>query len=131
MEKNMGEYINPASNISYTQKDFQTIFPELLTLTNQLTNRWDPSQSNESDPGRVLLQLNAILADKLNYNIDKNILEAFPLSLTQMSSARKIYNMLGYRMSWYKSAQTVVSIQWKGQEESSDKKVVILFSKLL
>nr|DAU00280.1 MAG TPA: Baseplate wedge protein [Bacteriophage sp.] len=48
----------------------------------KLTYKWDPSISNESDPGVILLKLNAIIADKNNYNIDKNILETFPLSVT-------------------------------------------------
>lgn len=70
------------SNKSYTNKDFNTIYPELLDLVTKLTNKWDPTTSNESDPGVVLLKLWSILADKNNYNIDKNILETFPLSVT-------------------------------------------------
>lgn len=108
----MNEILNPVQNISYTSKDFQTIFPELLDLVKQLTSRWDPSISNESDPGVVLLKLSAILADKLNYNIDKNVLECFPLSVTQLPNARQLYEQLGYKMSWYKSAYTNVSIKW-------------------
>lgn len=76
-------YVNPASLISYTNKDFRSIFPEELELTKKLTPKWDPTISDETDPGVVLEKENAILADKLNYNIDKNILEAFPLSATQ------------------------------------------------
>ena len=60
------------TDISYTSKDFQSIYPELLDLVKKLTNKWDPSLSNESDPGVILLKLNALIADKNNYNIDKN-----------------------------------------------------------
>ena len=70
------------SNKSYTNKDFNTIYPELLDIVKKLTSKWDPSISNESDPGVVLLKLNAIIGDKNNYNIDKNILETFPVSVT-------------------------------------------------
>ena len=70
------------NNKSYTNKDFQTIYPELLDLVSKLTNKWTPMSSNESDPGVVLLKLGAILSDKNNYNIDKNVLETFPLSVT-------------------------------------------------
>lgn len=94
------------SNISYTNKDFGTIYPEFLDLVSKITNKWDPSQSNESDPGVVLLKLAAIMADKNNYNIDKNVLECFPLSVTQEENARKLYDSLGYNMHWYKSAIT-------------------------
>ena len=110
----MSDILNPAQSISYTNKDFQTIFPELLDLAKKLTSRWDPSISNESDPGVVLLKLNAIIADKLNYNIDKNVLECFPLSVTQEDNARKLFEQLGYRMHWRKSAYTNVSLKWIG-----------------
>ena len=70
---------NPLSAISYTSKDFRAILPELLDLVKKLTYKWDPSISNETDPGVILLKLDALIADKNNYNIDKNILEAFLL----------------------------------------------------
>ena len=98
------------SNISYTNKDFRTIYPELIDLVKKLTNKWDPEITNESDPGLILLKLNAIIADKNNYNIDKNILEACPLSVTQYGNARKIYDILGYKMKWYRSATTTLSM---------------------
>ena len=74
----MPDINNPLSAISYTNKDFRDIYPELLDLVKKLTYKWDPSISNESDPGVILLKLNAIIADKNNYNIDKNVLEVFP-----------------------------------------------------
>ena len=102
------------SNKSYTNKDFNTIYPELLDLVKKLTNKWDPTTSNESDPGVVLLKLWAILADKNNYNIDKNILETFPLSVTQRANAQKLYDMLGYDMHYYKSAVTDITMWYIG-----------------
>ena len=91
------------SNISYTNSDFRTIYPELLDTAKKLTNKWDPSLSNEADPGVVLLKENAMIADKNNYHIDKNVLECFPLSCTQQASARQLYDLAGYNMHWYKS----------------------------
>ena len=102
------------SNKSYTNKDFNTIYPELLDLVTKLTNKWDPTTSNESDPGVVLLKLWSILADKNNYNIDKNILETFPLSVTQRSNAQKLYDMLGYDMHYYQSAVTDITMWYTG-----------------
>ena len=101
------------SNISYTNKDFNQIYPELLDLVKKLTNKWDPSLSNESDPGVILIKELAIMGDKLNYNIDKNVLECFPLSVTQEGNARQLYDSLGYRMHWYESAKGNVIIQPK------------------
>ena len=92
------------SNISYTNKDFTQIYPEMVDLVKQLTNKWDIDNTNESDPGLVLLKLAAFIGDKNNYNIDKNVLEAFLPSATQETSARKLYDMLGYSMRYYKSA---------------------------
>lgn len=92
------------SNMSYTEKDFQSIYPALLTLAKQLTNRWDPASSNESDPGNVLLKLAAVVGDKTNYNIDKNVLECFMPSATQETSMRMLTEALGYNMKYYQSA---------------------------
>ena len=79
---------NPLSSMSYTNKDFQTIYPELLEAAKNLAKNWDPTISNESDPGVVLLKLSAIIGDKNNYNIDKNVLENYPETYTQEVSAR-------------------------------------------
>lgn len=111
------------SNVSYTNKDYRTIFPEILDMTKQLTDKWTPSESNESDPGVVLLKIAALLADKNNYNIDKNILEAFPLSVTQVANARKLYDLLGYRMHWYRSATGYITLKWTGDESLTSLKL--------
>ena len=66
---------NPLSPISYTNKDFESVYIELLDLVKKLTYKWDPSLSNESDPGVILLKLNALIADKIDYNVDSNILQ--------------------------------------------------------
>lgn len=104
------------SNMSYTEKEFQDIYPALLDLVKKISYRWDPSISDESDPGVVLLKLNAIVADKLNYNIDKNILETFPVSVTQEVNARNLFEQLGYNMKWYQAATTNISMRWIGEE---------------
>ena len=94
------------SNLSYTNKDFGQIYPELLDLAKKLSYKWDPSVSDESDPGVVLLKLAALMADKNNYNIDKNILELFPLSVSQTANARQIFEQSGYYMKHYHSGET-------------------------
>lgn len=108
---------NPLSNTSYTNKDFNSIYVELLDLVKKLTYKWDPSISNESDPGVILLKLNAIIGDKNNYNIDKNILESFPETATQDVSVRSLYKQLSYRMPWYTSAITPISFTWLGKDD--------------
>lgn len=96
---------------SYTNKDFQSIYNELLDLVEQLTDKWNPT--SEVDPGVVLVKLMAVLGDKLNYSIDKQILELFPSTVTQRKNARQIFNLIGYKMKWYMSAIDRVGIKLK------------------
>lgn len=105
------------SNLSYCSKDFYQIYPEIVDLVKNLTEgAYDPENTNESDPGIVLLKVAAFLADKINYNIDKNILEVFITSATQEDSFRKICEMLGYEIKYYNSAETTVAVMWTGEE---------------
>ena len=107
---NNNEYnINP---VSYTNKDFRAIYEELLDIIGDLTERWDPKVTNESDPGLVLVKLKAFLADKLNYNIDKNTLENFPSQVTQRGNAQKLYDILGYNMKHYQAATTKITMRY-------------------
>lgn len=121
----MAEQNNPLNSLSYTNKDFRAIYPELLDLVKKLTYKWDPSISNESDPGVILLKLNAIIGDKNNYNIDKNVLEVFPETLTQEISARSMYHQLGYNMPWYHSATTEITFKWVGEDIQAGTRVRI------
>lgn len=115
----INDIVSPLQSTSYTNKDFQSVYTELLDLVKQLTYRWDPSISNESDPGVILLKLNALIADKCNYNIDKNVLECFPLSVTQQSNARQLYEQLGYYMHWYQSGTCDLSIKYIGNSDGN------------
>ena len=108
------------SNKSYINKDFASIYPELLDLAKKMSRRWDPETSNESDPGIVLLKLLGFIGDKLNYNIDKNVLECFMPSCTQESSMRKLCDMLGYEMGYYIAPEVAVSFSYVGDEELPD-----------
>lgn len=105
---------NPSTNFSYTNKDFTQVYTELLDIVKKLSTKWDPSISNESDPGVVLLKLNAIIADKNNYNIDRNILEFYPETASQEVNIRNIYKQLGYNMPWYISGTGTVTMNWVG-----------------
>lgn len=102
------------SKMSYTDKDFASLYPDLLDLAKQLTNKWDPSLSNESDPGVVLLKEGAFIADHNNYNIDKNVLENFLPSATQDKSVRDIVEMNGYNPRYYISAIGDINFTYNG-----------------
>ncbi len=118
------------ANISFINKDFESLWTELLALVPKLTRKWDPSQANESDPLAVLLKLIAIAQDKANYNIDKNILELYPLSLTQQSSAFNVYDALGYTVGWYRSGSGQVLLKYVGSLEAPQGVTVPRFSQV-
>ncbi len=104
-------------NLSPTKKDFVQIWNELIEVASKITERWDPTSTNESDPGIVLLKVLAGIADKLNYNIDKNILEAYMPTAAQMESMRKLCELVGYDIKYYQSAETKVRITYTGEED--------------
>lgn len=116
----MATYKRELSNLSYTNKDFGQIYPELLDLAKKISYKWDPSLSDESDPGVVLLKLAALMADKCNYNIDKNVLELFPASVTQLSNARQLFDQCGYTMRYYNSATTFITCKMLNEPEITD-----------
>ena len=108
------------NNVSYTNKDFEQIYPEQLDLVKKITNKWDPETTNESDPGLVLLKLNAFIGDKNNYNIDKNTLENMITSCTQRNSMQDICERLGYNIGYYKSATCDLTFTYLGGETTLD-----------
>lgn len=102
------------SNKSYTNKDFASIYPEEVDLFKSLTKRYDPETSNESDPFIVNLKTNAFIADKLCYNIDKNVLENYMPSATQETSMRDLCSRLGYEMKYYQASATEIYFKYNG-----------------
>lgn len=109
---------NYLSNLSYINKDFNSLWNEILETVPKLTDKWMPSEANESDPLLVLLKELAIFADKNNYNVDKNILERFPATLTQLRSAYNVYDDLRYTPDWYISATTPITINFDNRTDN-------------
>ena len=107
-------------NLSPTKKDFVQIWNELLDVAGKLSERWDPTSTNESDPGIVILKALTGIADKLNYNIDKNTLEAFMPSAAQEDSMRKLCEMLGYNIKYYRSAVTNATIKYHNTDPEDE-----------
>lgn len=100
------------------KKDFYQIWNELLDTAKKISNRWDPTSTNEADPGIVLLKVLTAVADKLFYNIDKGALEVYFPSATQEEAVRKLCDMLGYSMKYYRSATTPVTISYAGNKDN-------------
>ena len=104
------------NNKSYINKDFETVYKELIDIAKKISYRYDPNTSNESDVFIVLTKLLAFGVDKVNYNLDKGLLERFLLSATQEESVQDITNRLGYNMHYYIAAQTDVTITYYGND---------------
>jgi len=104
------------SNKSYINKDFPVIYQEIMDLAKKLSYKFDPETSNESDPFVIILKLLAFIGDKMNYNIDKNVLERFMPSATQESSMRDLCSMLGYNVKYYIAPTTSVTFKYTGNE---------------
>lgn len=115
-----------AVRLSPTKKDFYQIWNELLETAGKISDRWDPISTNESDPGIVLLKVLTAVADKLNYNIDVNTLEAFMPSAAQEESMRKLTEMLGYSMKYYQSATTEVKISYDKNVEAPIQGILVI-----
>ena len=109
-----------AVKLSPTNKDFAQIWTEIIDVASKISTRWDPVSTNESDPGIVLLKVLVGIADKLNYNIDKNILEAYMPSAAQTESMRTLCEMLGYTMKYYRSAETTITVDYTKYSSKGD-----------
>lgn len=99
-----------------TRRDFQSQYIELLDMAKKLSSSYDPSVSSESDPIVVLIKQMAMLGDKLEYNKDKAIREAFPSTVQQRSNAQEMYDCLGYRVKGWRSATGYVFLSVKNTE---------------
>lgn len=105
------------SEYTYAKKDFPSIYTELVGVAKQLTNKWNPADSNESDPGVVLLKEAALVADHLNYNTDKNTLENYINTCVQESSLRSIAEAGGYSPDYYISATGEINFTYTFNED--------------
>ena len=94
------------SKLSYTSRDYMSIFEDLVNSIPTLTTLW--TSRDEADPGIVLVKLMSMLGDMLSFNLDKQALETYPGSVTQRKNAAQIFGLIGYKMHWYRSARATV-----------------------
>lgn len=94
--------------ILYTSRDFASIYDDLVNSISDVSQKW--TSRDESDPGIVLVKLMSMLGDMLSYNQDKMALEVYPDSVTQRKNAAQIFQLLGYKMKWYRSATCEATI---------------------
>ena len=114
-----------AINLSPTAKDYYQAWNELLEIAKKLSLRWDPTTTNESDPGIVLLKVLTAIVDKLNFQTDITALEVFMPSASTLESMQKLCNMMGYNIKYYQSATTDVTLYYSGEAEWSQSSYLI------
>lgn len=101
-----------ANNIlRYTSRDFESIKNDLIDAIPSLTSLW--TSREEGDPGIVLIKLMSALGDMLSFTFDKQALEYYAPTVTQRKNASKLFELIGYKMHWYQSALTTVTLTYQ------------------
>ena len=94
--------------LTYSSKDYKSIYGDLMDSISALTNTW--TSREEGDPGVVLIKLMSALGDMLSYNLDKQALEYYGPTVTQRKNAAKLFELIGYKMHWYRAAKTTLTV---------------------
>jgi hypothetical protein len=94
--------------LKYTSKDYDSIKTDLIDSISTLTSTW--TSRDEGDPGIVLIKLMSALGDMLSFNMDKQALEYYAPTVTQRKNASKLFSLIGYKMHWYRTAETTVTL---------------------
>ena len=97
--------------LQYTSRDFDSIKKDLINAIPNLTNLW--TSREDGDPGIVLVKLMSALGDMLSFNFDKQALEYYGPTVTQRKNAAKLFELIGYKMHWYRAATTTVSLTYQ------------------
>jgi hypothetical protein len=95
--------------INYTERDFEGIRQELINYTKQYYP--DIVQKfNDASIFSVLMDLNAAVADNLNYQIDRSVQETVLQYAQQRSSIYNIARTYGLKIPGYRPSVAVVDV---------------------
>ena len=94
--------------LKYTSKDYESIKEDLLDSISALTSTW--TSREEGDPGIVLVKLMSALGDMLSFNADMQALEYYAPTVTQRKNAARLFELIGYKMHWYRTAKTMLTL---------------------
>lgn len=97
--------------LSYTSKDYDSIKTDLVDAIPALTDKW--TSREDSDPGIALVKMMSAIGDMLCYNFDKQALEYYGPTVTQRKNAQKLFELVGYKMHWYRCATTQVELTYQ------------------
>ena len=95
--------------INYTERDFEGIRQELINYTKQYYPEL-VQNFNDASIFSVLMDLNAAVADNLNYQIDRSVQETVLQYAQQRSSIYNIARTYGLKIPGYRPSVAVVNV---------------------
>lgn len=100
----------------YTDKEFKYKYKEIVENIKRLTTAWDPSISDESDPGVAIAKSFCLFLDKIDYKIDYRNAQNSTENVSDLVEAERLFRELGYQMKRKRSASGEILLRYIGEE---------------
>ena len=112
----------------YSDKEFKDIYQEVLDYVKTVSTKWDPSVSDESDPGVAILKAFALFIDKVKYQVNYRNAQNSVDNVTDKIEGQRLFNQLGYQVKKKRSATGEISVKYIGTDSGTDPLVLNLFT---
>ena len=112
----------------YSDKEFKDIYQEVLDYVKTVSTKWDPSVSDESDPGVAILKAFALFIDKIKYQINYRNAQNSVDNVTDKTEGQRLFNQLGYQVKKKRSATGEISVKYIGTDSGKEPLVLNLFT---
>lgn len=112
----------------YSDKEFKEIYQEVLDYVKTVSTKWDPSVSDESDPGVAILKAFALFIDKIKYQINYRNSQNSVDNVTDKIEGQRLFNQLGYQVKKKRSATGEISVKYIGTDSGTGPLVLNLFT---
>lgn len=112
----------------YSDKEFKEIYQEVLDYVKTISTKWDPSVSDESDPGVAILKAFALFIDKIKYQINYRNSQNSVDNVTDKIEGQRLFNQLGYQVKKKRSATGEISVKYIGTDSGTEPLVLNLFT---
>ena len=112
----------------YSDKEFKDIYQEVLDYVKTVSTKWDPSVSDESDPGVAILKAFALFIDKIKYQVNYRNAQNSVDNVTDKIEGQRLFNQLGYQVKKKRSATGEISVKYIGTDSATEPLVLNLFT---
>lgn len=112
----------------YSDKEFKDIYQEVLDYVKTVSTKWDPSVSDESDPGVAILKAFALFIDKVKYQVNYRNAQNSVDNVTDKIEGQRLFNQLGYQIKKKRSATGEISVKYIGTDSGTEPLVLNLFT---